>query len=300
MNVAVIGANGFIGSSLMDQMDMKEEMTAIPFDLRPPDDEDRAWNMLDILNYDAVERALNGADAVVHLAGSVLGLAKKDPRSLVELEMIGTSNVLEVAAKKGLSKVILASSFYVYDYLPPEDEVDEETAIPMQHSDLFSAGKLMVEAMARHWGKIHDLNWVAIRIGSAYGPGKRCSNVVRPMLESALVGKKWLVWGTGSRKNQYTFVRDIADGMILALEHDVSGIFNLISPESVQIKDMVEIMSERFGLYCDFDTNKPEPRSSPYMSCKKAELTLGWEPTVLERGLAITFEEMKETESEAA
>lgn len=132
------------------------------------------------------------------------------------------------------------------------------------------------------------INYVILR----YGPHERCSCVIHEFLKEGLKGNPIVIWGRGERKNQYTYVGDIVDGSVKAL--DVSGeTFNLISPERLTIREIAELLCSKYGFNISFDTEKPEGPSMPYISPKKAMDILGWKPLTLEEGIELTVKALR-------
>ena len=84
-----------------------------------------------------------------------------------------------------------------------------------------------------------------------------------------------MIWGEGSRRNQYTHVDDVVDGAILAARRAENEIVNLISEEVVEVRMVARMMFEKFGFEATFDRQRPEPPSSPTMRSRKAA-RWGW------------------------
>jgi len=127
------------------------------------------------------------------------------------------------------------------------------------------------------------VNFTILRFGSAYGWGAG-SNLIQTFLDAGLRGESPEVWGVGLRLNQYTHVNDIARGAVAALPSD-NEIFNLISPEETSTGEIALMLREIFGFEVTFLRDKPEGKSMPYMSPRKAIRHLGWRPTPLVEGI---------------
>jgi len=149
--------------------------------------------------------------------------------------------------------------------------------------ELFGATKTFGETLLKEYRKKYGLNYVILRYGSAYGLGN-CSNVVKTFLEAGWNKQTLEVWGQGKRRNQYTYVDDLAEGSALAIDK-VDEVYNLISPEETTIRELAELLKAKYGFEVIYHTERPEGASMPYMSSRKAIKDLGWKPITLEEGI---------------
>lgn len=99
-------------------------------------------------------------DAVYHLAGIVLGVARKDPRLSASRDILGTANVLEASVRKGVKKVAYARSFYFYDGLPADLNVDEKQCSDVFKAEMFGVGKLVDERLIIEYNRRYGLDYV--------------------------------------------------------------------------------------------------------------------------------------------
>jgi UDP-glucose 4-epimerase len=294
MNIAVIGGSGFIGKQLVKKLcqeahevrvlDNRDDGAAIPLHA--------TISHCDITNYQETLKAVNGADAVVHLVGTVLNVARKNPHLAIELDGFGLANVLEACVNSRVPKVVYASSFYVYDGLPASQEVSEETQTNIFSAEMFGAVKMMGEKLVYEYSRLHGLEYVVLRFGAAYGPDPRCTCVVYDFIRDGLRGLPLVVWGKGARRNQYTHVSDIANASASALEQS-NEVFNIISSENVSLREVAEALSRDHGFKVQYDTSKHEAPSLPYISPSRAIRELNWEPMTLREGVYRTIEAMR-------
>ncbi len=101
-----------------------------------------------------------------------------------------------------------------------------------------------------------------------------------------------MIWGKGIRKNQYTYVNDIANASTSALDR-TDEVFNIISPEQLSLRDVAEALSRDYGFKVQYDASKPEGPSLPYISPSKAVKELAWKPLTLNEGVHRTVEAMQ-------
>jgi len=282
MKILVTGGAGFIGSALVSRLKARGH-TVVVADIRESQNSEVESRSVNILELEQVKGSLKGVDLVYHLAGPVLEFCRRNPYEASLLQMTGTLNVLEACRLQKVSKVILASSFYVYDGLPESMIVNEASPLDITRMELFGAIKFMAEKLVQTYAAKYGLEYVILRFGSAYGLGD-CSNVVKTFLEAGLRAEPIEVWGKGLRRNQYTYVEDIAEGCVLALDRR-NEIYNLISPEETTTGDLARLLQRKFGFDVVFNEAYPEGPSMPYMSSRKAIQQLGWSPTSLEEAV---------------
>jgi len=292
MKVLVTGGSGFIGSALI-QLLLKEGHQVVSIDVQEPylKAEDFKFIKADLLDFKNVISYLKDVDVVFHLAGVVLDAMRADPYRSSGINIDITRNVLEACRINSVSKVIFASSFYVYDGTNENMIVNEATPLDTLNIELFGASKLFGECMVKEYSRRFKLKYVILRFGSAYGYG-RSSNVIQTFIEAGLKGEKIMVWGEGKRRNQYTYVKDLARGCILAMNEE-NEIYNLISPEETTTGELAEMLRKNYGFEVVHDITHKEGASMPYMSSRKAISKLKWNITSLEDGIEETVKEMQ-------
>jgi UDP-glucose 4-epimerase len=291
VRVVVTGGCGFIGSRIVQGLVARGDEVAV-VDIAYEHNDQAVVHPVSVLDASGLRRALQGADAVVHLAGFVRERMRREPDVGWRLQIEGTRNVLEASARAGVERVILASSFYVYQGI--SGAVDEETPIDDSLLEPFALAKFTSESLCRDYAARGALSYTVLRIGSAYGPGG--SNAVRAFLESGFRGDPIEVWGQGRRRNQYTYVADLADGALAILGRPrvtENQIFNLISPAVTTTADLASALAAEFGFAVQFRTDPVEGPSFPYMRSDKAIAVLGWRPSLLSDGLRQTAHELR-------
>jgi UDP-glucose 4-epimerase len=284
LKVGVTGGTGFIGSRLVRKLREKgHEVTSIDVNCCSELPEGCEYAKCDLLNYARAKATLTGFDVVYNLAGCVLEAVRKDPFTGAAVNVELTRNVVEACHVNKIPKVLFASSFYVYDGISDKMIVNEETPLSTLNMELFAATKAFGESLLREYHRKYGLSYVLLRFGSAYGLGN-CTNVIKTFLEAGWNKQPIDIWGSGKRRNQYTYVDDIAEGSVLAIDK-VNEVYNLISPEETSIKELADLLHKNYGLEVTYDTDRPEGASMPYMSARKALKELCWKPMQLEEGI---------------
>ena len=291
MRICITGGLGFIGSYIVREL-IRQGYKTVILDIRHGEIPEGAELIItDVTDFEQVLHAINEVkpDVVYHLAGTILNIARKNTYLAVRLDVLGTANVLEACIRCGVSKVLYASSFYVYDGISSDRQVTEQDHGDIFVMEMFGVAKLIGERLVHEYASRHGLKYVILRYGPVYGPHERCSCVIYEFIKEGLAGKPIVVWGKGKRKNQYTYVEDIARGCVKALPFE-NETFNLISPQRVSIREIATILSQKYGFKVVYDLSKNEGPSMPYISPRKAINRLNWKPIELKEGIDRTIE----------
>lgn len=291
MKVAVTGGSGFIGGRVVKKLVDKGYQVVVIDLVEPATKSDVEVIIADVMDLKQMMSALKDVDVVYHLAGMVVDSVRKNPYKAILLHVNGTVNVAEACRANGVQKIIYASTFYVYDGMDEKMVVNEETRLNILNMELFGATKLVGEAIMNDYSRKYGLEYVILRFGSAYGAGS-CSNVVKTFIDFGLRGEPIEVWEQGKRRNQYTYIDDIAEGCVLAMGKS-NEIYNLISQEETTTGELAELLKKKYGFEIVYDPIRKEGPSMPFMSSRKAIRELGWNPIRLEEGIEKTLSEIK-------
>jgi UDP-glucose 4-epimerase len=245
VSILVTGGSGFIGSHVVDRL-AAHGLDPRIFDLVPspyhPDVDTRIGSVTDAA---AVEAALNGCTAVIHLAAVAdVNVVDADPTHAVAVNDGGTLGVLEACRQAGVSRVAYGSTIWAYSD-SPEAHVDEDSEIaPPRHT--YTVTKLAGEEHCFEYATEHGLDVVILRFGIPYGPRARVAAVVPAFVEKALSGEPLTVAGDGSQARQFIYVEDLADGIVVGLERGAPGrIYNLVGDESTTVLQVAEAVKAR-------------------------------------------------------
>jgi UDP-glucose 4-epimerase len=225
--ILVTGGAGFVGATLVRRLVASGYRVRVLDNLSTGDAAhldgvDAELVRGDIRDADAVEDALKGLDAVIHLAaaGSVIG-SIADPMSNFEVNVLGTFQVLDAARRAGVERTVQASTggALIGDATPPVNE----QSLPKPLSP-YGASKLAGEGYAHAFAKTYGLRTVAVRFGNVYGPWcARKRGVINVYFESLHDGVPLIIYGDGTASRDYVHVSDIAQALQLALEKNVPG-----------------------------------------------------------------------------
>jgi UDP-glucose 4-epimerase len=195
-------------------------------------------------------------------------------------------NVLSLAEKER-TIVVYASSSSVYgdtSTLPLSEDLIVE---PDNH---YSLGKYVGEFICALEGREQGFPAISLRISAPYGPWQRAHTVINIFLESVLNSRDLILYGSGLRAQDFTYVDDVVQAMWLASKQKKSGVYNIASGQSVTMKTLAEMvlaLTPDNASRVQF-SGKPDPQENyrGVFSIEKAQRELGYNPrTLLEKGL---------------
>lgn len=293
MRVLVTGAAGFIGSHITralladghEVVGLDDLSTGHRHNL--PDGEP-GWRFVlgDIRDPAVCAAAMQGAGAVVHLAGrNSVPRSLADPRSALEVNVVGGFNLLEAARAAGVARFVYASSSSVYGDDPSLPNVESQLRRPLSP---YAASKASFEHFARAWSSSWGLSTVGLRFFNVFGPRQdpaaAYAAVVPRFVEAALDRRAPLIHGDGSFTRDFTFVDNVVHAVRLSLDvNDAGGaVVNVACGGRVSVLDLWRAIAREAG-YDD------EPRFGPTRTgdmphsqadIGKARRLLGFKPVV--------------------
>jgi UDP-glucose 4-epimerase len=246
----VTGGAGFIGSHLVDALLEEEGGQVVVIDnvsrgrfanLARHDAHPRLRVVeADVRDLHSVRSAFEGANLVFHLAAqaTVMGGAR-DVDYTFSTNVIGTYNVLKVAAEQGARKVVFASSREVYGE-PVSVPVDE--VHPLLAINSYGASKVAGEALCRAFARESSLQSVILRLANVYGP-RDVGRVIPHWIEQARGGHELVVYG-GRQIIDFIWVGDVVQAMLRAASVDVAlPPINVASGTGTKIADLARRIS---------------------------------------------------------
>lgn len=298
--VVVIGGGGFIGSHVVEELLKEPVKKIVVYDNLTRGSFENLHSALkdprvelvqdDITHVDVLDRTLEGADYVFHLAALWLLHCYEYPRSAFEVNIGGTFNVLEACVKHKVKKLVFSSSASVYgDALQIPMTEDH----PFNFKNFYGATKLAGEHMCRAFYQRYNMNYAALRYMNVYGARQDYQGayiaVIMKILDCLDQGQQPVVFGDGSQSFDFIYVSDVARANLCALKADVTDkCYNVGSGVGLSIKKLTELILKITG---SKQTIKYEPAGLTFVtnrigSTELAERDLGFRVTVdLEEGL---------------
>jgi UDP-glucose 4-epimerase len=282
MRVLVTGGSGFIGSHVVDKLRLRGHQPVI-YDLRPSPwhngpTQPRVETVLgSITDREAMERAMQGCDAVAHLAAVAdVNDVHREPEDAERVNARGTVTVLEAARRTGLKRIVYASTIWVYSDCV-EDDVDEETLLPAP-SHLYTSTKLAGELYCKAYQELYGIDYTIMRFGIPYGPRAREAAVIPAFVNKAMKGEPLTLAGDGSQSRRFVYVEDLAEGVALGLNDLAANrVYNLASNETVTIKQIAVTVQELMGdVEIVYTPARPGDFGGKVVCSERAKNELGW------------------------
>ena len=156
-------------------------------------------------------------EAVIHLAARAgVRQAGEIPGAYLQTNAAGTLNVLEWCRSSGVNKLVMASTSSIYGANPPLPTTEEaDSSHPLQ---IYAASKKAAEVMAYVYHHLYGLDVTIFRFFTVYGPAGRPDMVMFRFAQWVAEGKKVTVTGDGNQMRGFTYVDDIARGVIAGLQ----------------------------------------------------------------------------------
>lgn len=298
MNILVTGGAGFIGSNLCEQLLAAGHRLSIVDDLNDfysPLEKEANLELIrkrgslrfyraDISDEQRVYQLVSESqpEVIVHLAGRAgVRPSLEQPLLYERVNVGGTMALLEAARKCGVRKFVFASSSSIYGVANriPFSE-DDLTNLPISP---YAATKIAGEKICYTYSHLYGLSVICLRFFTVYGPRQRPDLAIRKFTEMIDSGKSIPVFGDGTSGRDYTFIDDIIDGILRALEYDCRfDVFNLGNSNPVQLIDLVRQIETGLGKQAVIRWLPTQPGDVPitYADIQKANRLLGYEPRV--------------------
>lgn len=296
--VLVTGAAGFAGSNICRSL-IENGATTIAL-VR---DKNRIFNLKnlpniqivegDINNLESLSKVMKNVDVVFHTAALVeIGKTRKFPQETLTTNINGTYNVASAAKENDVKRFVHVSTCHVYGNQPETCLPITESTIPLPN-DIYSVSKLASELVLRPF-LLEGFDIVITRAFNHYGPGQIGDFFIPKTIKQLLRGETPML-GNPNTKRDYSYVKDIVEGYLLAGEKGKKGeIYHFSSGKETSIGDMYKKVAEACGaknkeaVWRDF---RKQDISRLFGESTKAKKDLGWETrTSIEEGLRLTVD----------
>ncbi|NCG00146.1 MAG: NAD-dependent epimerase/dehydratase family protein [Planctomycetia bacterium] len=227
-------------------------------------------------------------DGIIHLAARAgVRPSIQEPALYVDVNLNGTTQLLEMARNHSIDHFVFASSSSVYG---DRNEVPFRETDPVdQPVSPYAATKKAGEVICHAFHHLHDINIFCLRYFTVYGPRQRPEMAIHRFTSMIQQGQAIPMFGDGSMERDFTYIDDIVTGTISALDR-VSGfeILNLGNHRSIRLDGLIELIGKSCGLPVEID-RLPAPAGDVSRTCAsidKANQFLGYSPqTSIEDGV---------------
>jgi UDP-glucuronate 4-epimerase len=183
-------------------------------------------------------------DAVVHLAARPgVRLSFAQPETYTSINVLGTTQVFEASRQFEVRRVVFASSSSVYGH--SSRAPFREDAIVSRPLSVYAATKVAGEALGFTYAHVYGFPIICLRLFTVYGPRQRPDLAIRKFAAMIMAGEEVPLFGDGSLERDFTYIDDIVDGFLLALEVQTGfDIFNIGNAHPIRIDQMVNSLGQ--------------------------------------------------------
>jgi len=288
MTISIVtGGAGFIGSHIVEKLKALDHMVVV-IDNEYSDNDNFHWRKdtlnvnIDITDYKALKKAFTGADYIFHCAAEArIGPAIENPVNALNINTIGTCNVLQCAREVGAKKVLYSSTSSGYG-------LNEAPNIETQPDDClnpYSVSKIAGEKLCKMYTDLYGLNTIIFRYFNVFGeraPRKgQYAPVTGIFLRQKEAGESLTIVGDGEQRRDYIYVKDVANANIMAAisnpDDDAYGqVYNVGSGKNYSVNEIASFISD--------DTINIPPRigeaRNSLANIDKIQKTFAWKPEV--------------------
>jgi len=231
-------------------------------------------------------------DVVCHLAAwAGVRPSIQNPLIYAQTNVEGTARLLELAREFAVLPFVFASSSSVYG---ARKEVPFRETDPVDDPiSPYAATKKAGELLGYTWHHLHGIRFVGLRFFTVYGPRQRPEMAIHKFAARILAGEPIPMFGDGSTSRDYTYIDDIVEGVVAALDraHGTPGyrIYNLGGSETTTLAELVQHLERALGREATIQRLPEQPGDVPrtFADISRARDELGYAPrTPVERGIA--------------
>jgi nucleoside-diphosphate-sugar epimerase len=218
-------------------------------------------------------------DGVINLAARAgVRYSVEDPWIFIDSNLTGTLNMLEVCRQSGNCKFILASTSSIYGSNPPYPT--PESASSSEVLQPYAASKKGAEVLAHSYHHLYGIDTTILRFFTVYGPAGRPDLAIFRFVQWILEGRPVRINGDGNQSRGFTYIDDIARGIIAALKPVGYEVINLGGHEVITINDLVTLIEDITAKKATVEHGPPNPADmfTNWADVSKAREMLGWSP----------------------
>ena len=286
MTISIVtGGAGFIGSHIVEELKRLDHMVIV-IDNEYSDNDNFHWRKdtlnvdIDITDYKGLKNAFTGADYVFHLAAEArIGPAIENPVNALNINTIGTCNVLQCAREVGAKKVLYSSTSSGYG-------LNEAPNIETQPDDClnpYSVSKIAGEKLCKMYTDLYGLKTIVFRYFNVFGeraPRKgQYAPVTGIFLRQKAAGEPLTIVGDGEQRRDYIYVKDVANANVMAAisnpdDEAYGEVYNVGSGKNYSVNEIASFISD--------DTINIPPRigeaRNSLANIDKIRKTFAWKP----------------------
>jgi UDP-glucuronate 4-epimerase len=227
-------------------------------------------------------------DVLVHLAARPgVRRSLEEPNAYVQINVEGTITLLEAARLGRVRHVVFASSSSVYGRSP--DVPFQEMESRLLPASPYGASKLAAEQFCNVFHDLYRIPVTCLRFFTVYGPRQRPDMAISRFTQCIIEGRPLPVYGDGTARRDYTYVDDVIDGVVRAIERPGGfEIYNLGTEETISLQSLIATLEASIGKQAVLSRHPDQPGDVPVTraSIARAARDLGYAPrTALDDGI---------------
>jgi len=232
-------------------------------------------------------------DVIIHLAAKAgVRSSINNPLAYQRTNILGTQMLLDFAKESGVKQFVFASSSSVYGVNKNLPWNEEEQLHPISP---YAMTKLAGEMAGHVFSSLYGIRFIALRFFTVYGPSQRPDLAIHKFVKSILLDQPITMYGNGSTSRDYTYIDDIVQGVLSAVNYDQSlfEIINLGNSYAVPLQQLVSAIEEVVGKKAMIDQQPEQAGDVPqtFAGITKAKRLLNYQPaTELKEGLKFFYE----------
>lgn len=307
--VLVTGGAGFIGSNIVEALLQKNYEVRVldNFSTGSRVNLEQFKDVItliegDLRSYHIVHQAVDSVDYILH-QGALPSVPRSiaDPVTTNDVNVGGTLNILHAAVECGVKRVVYASSSSIYGNGTELPKRESMTPAPLSP---YAVSKLAGEKYCGVFAEIYGLHTVAFRYFNVFGPrqnpNSQYSAVIPKFINLMMQGKSPVIYGDGEQSRDFTFVTNVVNANLLALEKDYTpgSVFNCATHSQITVNQMVGALNDILGT--NIQPVYKDPRSGDvkqsFAQIEAVKSAIGYSPSVdFREGLRKTVEWFQET-----
>ena len=307
INILITGANGFIGTNLVNKLKEKPDVNIICLvrteNLKIKDNfENVKYKCVDYSNNDLIKKIIIEQDIniVYHLAwSSNPEIALKNTENDIISNVIPSINLINSCIGTNVKNFIFISSggtIYGNSRTYPIKETNLQEPI-----SAYGVGKLSIERYLKMYNHLYDFNYVIFRPSNPYGPFQNLyknQGVISIFLYRALLKEKITIWGDGRIIRDYFYIDDMISALISALNFNSQKqkVFNLGGVKGYSLNDLIEIIEKSLNtnVKISYEQDRQYDADKIILDSSLAKKHLNWTPRIsLEEGVSLTAKWLK-------